>query len=77
MLSCQENLAFKQIVFDYQLNPSKEPMSDARKRWQHRFILYLVCKQEREADIHNRKVAAKVDILDLSQNNSERMEKSS
>ena len=67
MLSCQENLAFKQIVFDYQLNPSKEPMSDARKR----------CNQEREADIHNRKVAAKVDILDLSQNNSERMEKSS
>lgn len=40
-------------------------------------FFYLACKQEREADIHNRKVTTKVDILDLSQDNSERMEKSS
>ena len=40
-------------------------------------FFYLVCKQEREADIHSRKVTTKVDILDMSQNSSERMEKSS
>ena len=39
-------------------------------------FFYLVCKQEREADIHSRKVTTKVGILDMSQSNSERMEKS-
>lgn len=40
-------------------------------------FFYPVCKQESEADIHSRKVTTKVDILDMSQNSSERMEKSS